>query len=56
MKITIPTPCHEDWSKMSPSERGRFCGSCKKEVHDFTGKSDEHVIAVKIDGIEVIVK
>jgi hypothetical protein len=34
--ITIPTPCHEDWSKMSPNEQGRHCGSCVKTVVDFT--------------------
>tara|TARA_R110002111_G_scaffold42337_3_gene77944 strand:- start:15820 stop:16743 length:924 start_codon:yes stop_codon:yes gene_type:complete len=34
--ISIPKPCHEDWSKMSPNEKGRFCQSCSKSVIDFT--------------------
>jgi hypothetical protein len=45
MQINIPTPCHEDWGKMSPSEKGRFCDSCHKDVHDFTRMKDEDIIA-----------
>ncbi len=39
MAISIQEPCHEDWSKMTPTQRGSFCGSCSKEVIDFTDKS-----------------
>lgn len=35
-KITIPEPCHEDWNKMTPNDNDRFCGSCSKNVVDFT--------------------
>jgi hypothetical protein len=38
-KLNIPTPCHEKWNEMSPTERGAFCQSCKKEVLDFSNKS-----------------
>ncbi len=38
-KITIPTPCHEDWNTMTATEKGAFCGSCSKEVVDFTASS-----------------
>ncbi|MBC3846045.1 energy transducer TonB [Winogradskyella echinorum] len=34
--ISIPAPCHEEWSKMTPNEKGRFCQSCSKTVVDFT--------------------
>ena len=44
IQISIPTPCHEDWSKMSPQEQGRFCNSCQKCVVDFTGFTDEQLI------------
>lgn len=39
--LTIPTPCHKDWDKMSPTEQGRFCSSCQKQVIDFTQWSDK---------------
>ena len=34
--LAIPKPCHEDWSKMTPNAKGRFCKSCVKTVVDFT--------------------
>jgi hypothetical protein len=43
LKISIPTPCHEDWSKMTPNEAGRHCSSCAKTVVDFTAMSDDEV-------------
>jgi hypothetical protein len=42
-KIKIPEPCHEDWSKMTPSAKGRFCSSCHKTVIDFTEMSHEEI-------------
>ena len=36
MKLTIPEPCHADWATMSGDERKRFCGACKKHVHDLS--------------------
>lgn len=43
--LQIPEPCHEDWDKMTPGEKGRFCDSCQKTVHDFTGMSDAQLVA-----------
>ena len=42
--ITIPKPCHEDWQKMTPTEKGKFCGICTIEVSNFTAFSDEQLL------------
>jgi len=44
-QLQVPEPCHEDWNKMTPGDKGRFCDSCQKTVHDFTGMSDAQLIA-----------
>lgn len=43
-ELNISDPCHEDWDKMLPEERGKFCLSCKKAVLDFTTKSKEEIL------------
>jgi hypothetical protein len=45
LQLQIPEPCHENWDKMTPGDNGRFCDSCQKTVHDFTGMSDAQLIA-----------
>ena len=44
--ISIPEPCHEDWAKMTATEKGKFCAVCTKEVIDFTSKSDEELVKI----------
>lgn len=44
-QLQIPEPCHEDWNKMTPVDKGRFCDSCQKSVVDFTGMSDKQLVA-----------
>ena len=39
MGISIKEPCNEDWSKMTPTEKGAHCQLCALEVIDFTHKS-----------------
>lgn len=41
--IGIQTPCSEDWTKMTPSEKGAFCSKCAKHVHDFSNKSVQEI-------------
>lgn len=42
--LVIANPCHANWNKMTPTEKGRLCASCQKEVVDFRSKSKEEVI------------
>ena len=44
VQIHIPQPCHENWQNMTPKEQGRFCGSCRKIVVDFTTMSDKELL------------
>jgi hypothetical protein len=43
INLSIPKPCHEDWGAMTPSDKGRFCGSCQETVIDFTTMSDRQL-------------
>lgn len=42
--LYIPKPCHEDWNNMSPTERGKFCSACGKQVIDFSLMSDTQIL------------
>jgi hypothetical protein len=33
--ISIPEPCNEDFTKMTPTERGNFCSKCQIDTFDF---------------------
>jgi CarboxypepD_reg-like domain/Secretion system C-terminal sorting domain len=43
IQLTIATPCHENWDNMTPVQQGKFCGSCQKQVVDFSNMSDRQV-------------
>ncbi len=42
--IQIPEPCNENWDEMTPTEKGRYCGVCKKEIYDFTNLTDRELV------------
>jgi hypothetical protein len=44
LMVSIPEPCHENWDGMSPTEQGRFCNACSKEVIDFSTMSDAQMV------------
>ena len=43
-KITIPNPCPKKWTELSGESSTRFCGTCSKQVHDFTKMETEEII------------
>ncbi|HEX2629231.1 MAG TPA: hypothetical protein VHM26_09470, partial [Chitinophagaceae bacterium] len=44
IQLHIADPCHENWNDMSEVEKGRFCGSCRKQVIDFSEMSDREIV------------
>lgn len=45
LRLSIPNPCQEKWSSFTTTAQGGFCGSCQKEVIDFTTWSDDRIKA-----------
>jgi hypothetical protein len=44
MKLTIPTPCSENWDAITPTACGRFCTVCQKEVIDVTQMEETAIL------------
>lgn len=42
--LDITTPCSENFNQFSPTSNGGFCGSCEKEVIDFSVMTTEDII------------
>lgn len=44
-QLSIPSPCHEDWETMTPTEQGRHCAACDKIVIDFSTWTQAELVA-----------
>ena len=50
MRLTVPEPCHADWSTMAPRTSGRHCSQCDHVVADLTRATDAELMALFRDG------
>jgi len=41
--FSIPQPCNENFSLMTPTERGAFCEKCATDTFDFRSKTPEEI-------------
>lgn len=46
-KIKMTFICNQEWDSMKVTSNGRYCDSCKKEVHNFTNKSVKEINSIK---------
>lgn len=44
IELSIPKPCSEKWNEMTPTEKGRFCSVCERNLIDFTHFSDDELL------------
>jgi hypothetical protein len=45
-RLELIDPCTESWNAMRPTTEGRFCQHCAKNVVDFTGLTDDQLLAL----------
>jgi hypothetical protein len=43
-QLSIAKPCHENWADFSATPSGGFCGSCQKDVVDFSKMSKNQLV------------
>ncbi|WP_210519476.1 hypothetical protein [Hymenobacter terricola] len=39
-----PQPCGQNWLDMQPTDNGRHCGQCGKEIYDFSAMSWPEIV------------
>lgn len=44
IQLSISKPCSEKWNEMTPTEKGRFCSVCERNLIDFTDFSDDELL------------
>ncbi len=49
MKSENGNPCTENWDKMDPKGKNKFCAVCSKEVVDMTKSSWEEIHAIQLE-------
>ena len=44
LRLSVKSPCSENFNQFSPTQAGGFCGSCQTEVIDFTKMNEQEII------------
>ena len=52
--ISIPKPCNENFSKMTPTQRGAFCSKCQIDTFDFREVSNQDINKIILKSKRVI--
>lgn len=47
MELKKPKYCGQDWLEMKKNPQGRTCGSCQKNIYDFSSKSWQEIEAIQ---------
>ena len=47
--LRIDSPCTENWSEMSTTEKGAHCKKCATEVFDFTKSSNPEIRSILLE-------
>jgi hypothetical protein len=50
--LKINNPCTEDWNKMTPEDKGKFCSKCAKSVQDFRQSTQAEIARVLTNSSE----
>src|SRR5687767_9872076 len=51
--IQIPSPCSENWNAMADVPGGKHCGSCQRNLVDFTSMTDNQILSILSSGRKV---
>ncbi len=44
--IKVASPCHADWDEMKGDDQARFCGTCRKNVYNLSGMTEDEAQAL----------
>jgi hypothetical protein len=45
-QLSIPTPCSENWARMTGDERKRLCTACGKHVYNVSSMTSDEAVAL----------
>ncbi len=45
-QLKVATPCNRSWHEMTGDDKVRFCGDCKKSVHNVSAMTSEEIAAL----------